>query len=95
MGGGSDGSPSTISAASRAMCGAGLGLGIGGCGDMVWGGGSVISGSTGSVELMPVWSVSGSFGLGVANIEAAPRCNINIQFTHTHKDIEKLVLLHP
>jgi hypothetical protein len=71
MGGGGDGSPSTISAASRAMCGAGLGLGIGGCGDMVWGG-SVISGSIGSVEWMPVWSVSGSFGLGVANVEAAP-----------------------
>jgi hypothetical protein len=35
---------------------------------------------------VPVWSVSGSFRSGVANVEAAPRCNINIIciYIHTH-----------
>jgi hypothetical protein len=40
----------------------------------------VISGSIGSVGWMPVRSVSGSFGLGVANVKATPRCNKNIQY---------------
>jgi hypothetical protein len=57
----------------------GVGLSAGGHGDMVRGA-NVISGSIGSVRWMPVRSVCGSLGLGVANIEAASRCNINIQY---------------
>jgi hypothetical protein len=41
-------------------------------------GSSIISGSIGSVGWMPVRSVSGSFGLGVANVEATPMCSQRI-----------------
>jgi hypothetical protein len=69
MGGGGGGLPSAISAASWTWCETRLDLDIGGCGDMVgW---------------MPMQLVSGSFGCGATNIEAKPRCNINIQYIHT------------
>jgi hypothetical protein len=64
MGGGGSGLPSTISTVSWTWCEMRLDLNIGGCGDMVgW---------------MPVQLVSGSIGCGAANVEATPRCNINI-----------------
>jgi hypothetical protein len=36
----------------------------------------------GWVSPVPVWSVSQSFESGVANVEATPRCNIDIHYIY-------------